>query len=168
MADSPSADFTLRELTQSDAPALQALLERCSDYYERVVGCAPGPAEAQGLYAALPEGVDSYERKLLAAIELGDRMVGVVDIIRDWPQTGTWILGLLMLEPAARERGLGSAVAGIVEERARSGGALRLRIGVAAVNDGARRFWERLGYEEAEAADGARVAVLVKQLRPAI
>jgi ribosomal protein S18 acetylase RimI-like enzyme len=54
----------------------------------------------------------------------------------------------LMVAAAHRRRGLGARMLGEMEERARSAGARRLTLKVAANNDGARRFYARAGYRE--------------------
>lgn len=37
-------------------------------------------------------------------------LVGIVDVVRDWPRTGTWLIGLLLLAPDARRSSIGADV----------------------------------------------------------
>jgi hypothetical protein len=53
-------NYSLRYLTADNGAAVQALCERCADYLELIMGVPPGPAEAQSLYIALPDG-SSYD-----------------------------------------------------------------------------------------------------------
>ena len=66
--------------------------------------------------------------------------------MRDWPEVGTWALGLLLLVPESRGQGVGNRVLGELERWASAEGAHRLRLGVERVNERARAFWERHGY----------------------
>ena len=45
-----------------DAPALQTLLESDPTYFETIEGAPPGPAEAQSLVTAVPDG-KNYDDK---------------------------------------------------------------------------------------------------------
>jgi ribosomal protein S18 acetylase RimI-like enzyme len=141
----------LRPLGEDDVPALQALIERAADHYELVYGHPPGPAEAHSTYAVLPEGTSSYDDKLLFGIAGDDgELAGFADVVRDWPEPGTWALGMLLLVPEARGRGLGSRALAALEERAVDEGARRMRLGVDRVNERARAFWDRHGYRSLE------------------
>jgi len=63
----------------------------------------------------------------------------------------------LVVEPAARQRGIGRALADAALGWARSRGAVRVEVRVAARNDAGQAFWRRLGF-------GAFVDVLDRRL----
>jgi len=63
----------------------------------------------------------------------------------------------LVVEPAARQSGIGRALANAALGWARSRGALRVEVRVAARNDAGQAFWRRLGF-------GAFVDVLDRRL----
>lgn len=46
----------LLQANQEDLDALQAVYEACPDYFERCLGGAAGPAEAQSSFSNLPPG----------------------------------------------------------------------------------------------------------------
>lgn len=140
------ADPALRDLLDGDLGALQSLIERCADYYEVATGAPPGPAEAQSIFNVVPEG-KGHEDKFLLSVSTEGELTGVVDLIRDWPERGTWIIGLLLLAPEARGHGLGGRVVAELERRARAGGAERMRVAVSPANRPALGFWHHLGYE---------------------
>lgn len=132
----------LTPLTETDIPALQALLERCADYYRDVGRRAVKPDEAQTLFDILPPDKTRADKHLFGV----DDLSGVTDLISDWPAPGTWLIGFLLLEPAARSRGLGPTVVAAVEAYAGERGAQRLRVGVEHTNPRALRFWEGQGF----------------------
>jgi GNAT superfamily N-acetyltransferase len=154
-------DYLLIALTPEDGPDVQALLERSADYSELVMGLPPGPAEAQSLYAGLPEG-KGCEDKLLFGVFTGERrLVGVLDAIRDYPGPGEWWVGLLLLEPGQRGRGLGERVYRVFERRAGTQGARGIRLAVLEQNTGAEPFWRHLGFEEVERKPATRLGALM-------
>lgn len=155
----------LRPISKLDVAAMQNVLERSTDYYELVVGHPPGPAEANSIFAVLPEGVDNYENKLLLAISGHDEsMLGIADVIRNWPSSGSWIIGLLVLVPEARNEGKGAAAVRQIEDQALQEGATSMRVAVYRANKRALSFWARNGYRPSEDATGADPAVLLKDL----
>lgn len=129
-----------------DEDALQALLERCGDYFELVEEREPGPGAAGELLRTRPPGTDPGDKIVL--VLTGDSLDGVVDVIRDWPVEGTWLVGLLLLDPALRGRGIGAEVVAALDRWAAGEGAQRLRVAVVHGNARALRFWRGLSFEE--------------------
>lgn len=141
--------YTLRYLTEDDGAVIQQLCERCDDYFDLITGLPPGSAEAQSLFVALPEG-SSYEDKALLGVFTtpDDRLIGVIDIVRDAPQPGEWWLGALLLDPAHRNHGLGARIVQAMEAWMAALGARSVRVSVLEQNTQGLAFWQRLGYAE--------------------
>ncbi len=156
-----------RLLEPEDGRALQALLERCADYFELTCGVPPGPAEAQSTFTVLPEG-KGYDDKFLIGIFKGSgqggsgqndsshkhsgekgcgELVGVLDVIRDHPHPAEWCLGLMLLDPCERGRGLGEHLYQAFECWVAEQGGCSVRLGVVEQNERAHRFWLRMGFE---------------------
>jgi GNAT superfamily N-acetyltransferase len=142
--------MNLRDLTPADAAAVQTVYDRSDDYFE-LIGEPAG--DAADLWHGLPPEADPAK---LSVHAVGDpEAVGVVAVLRDWPRPATWLIGLLLLEPAVRGRGLGPQVVAEVEARARAAGADRLRVAVIPGNDPALAFWQRLGFTPVPPAGGS-------------
>jgi len=142
--------FRARALNADDGPQLQSLLEACTDYHELVLGHPPGPAEAQSVYYAGPEAGRDPENKMLFGILKPDEveLVGVLDAFRDYPEPGTWYVGLLLLAPRARGGGLGREVVEVFAAEARTRGARELQLNVVTQNQAGLRFWKDVGFDE--------------------
>jgi GNAT superfamily N-acetyltransferase len=126
---------------------LQAFYERCRDYFELVTGQPPSPTEAADLLAAVPRGKTRDDKFVIGLFDAPGHLVGVLDVIRDFPKAGEWYLGLLLFEPTLRGKKLGDRVYHRLEDwvLAQGGGAIHLI--VEEVNPGALRFWQRMGFE---------------------
>lgn len=131
----------MRRLGAGDAAEVQALVERCADYYTLVYGAPAGPDEGAKLLAELPPG-RSLEDKFFFAVEGG----GVLDVVRDYRESSEWYLGLMLFPPEARGFGFGTQALDRLIGWIKPQGARRLRLAVAEQNQGAVRFWERHGF----------------------
>ena len=126
---------------------LQAFYERCRDYFELVTGAPPSPTEARELLAAVPRGKTQEDKFVVGLFDAPGHLVGVLDVIRDFPRARDWYLGLLLFEPTLRGHKLGERVYGRLEEWIRAQGGEAIHLVVEEVNPGALRFWERMGFE---------------------
>ena len=91
--------------------------------------------------------------------EAGGRLVGAVTLLPDatadghpWPAGGA-VLRLLVVDPAARGRGVGEALTTACVERARAAGAGVVGRHTAPGMEAARRLYERLGFRRAPEHD---------------
>jgi RimJ/RimL family protein N-acetyltransferase len=137
-------------LTSEQGEQLQTLCERCADYFELVEGSPPGAAAAQDLFYALPDGKGFDDKFLIGLFLNSGELIGVIDLIRDYPSNGIWYLGLLLLEPRYRNSGIGAQVYGAFEHWASSRGAQEIRLSVVEENTPAYQFWTRLGFKVIE------------------
>lgn len=149
--------YTVRFLDSEDGEPVQRLMEVCADYIEMAQGTPPGPAEAQSLYVGLPQGKEYDDKFLIGIFNLANELVGVVDLIRDYPATGQWWLGLLLLAPQERGKGVGKMVMDGLIRWLAGRGAQELRLAVVKENERARCFWERLGFMPIESRAGIKM-----------
>src|SRR5262245_57009396 len=98
----------LRPLAYEDGQPLQKLFTADPGYFEAFHGHPPG-AEAQSTFSALPDG-KSYDDKELWGAYDGPALVGVVDAISHYPNSGTWTVGIVFVQPARRREGVGRAL----------------------------------------------------------
>jgi GNAT superfamily N-acetyltransferase len=148
-APAESGAGLLRELTPADLDDLQALLQRCSDYFALHDDRPTTPTEARDVWEAVPDGTPREDKLAVGLFAPGLR--GFADIVCDWPRRGTWMIGLLVLDPAVRGRGAGTAMVGAIDAAAARAGADTLRIAAIPKNTGGMRFWTRLGFKPASA-----------------
>lgn len=134
-------------LDESRREELQAFYEGCAEYVELITGQPPGPNEAQELLASLPRGKTHDDKFVVGLFDAPGHLIGVLDVVRDYPKRDEWFLGLLMLRPQSRNRGLGERVYRRLEEWVSASGGTAIHLIVQEQNPGALRFWQRMGFE---------------------
>ena len=129
----------LRRAVESDAPAMADLYLRARRSAEPTIPpMVHSDAETHEWMAGQVEALDVW-----AAVEAG-RIVGLLVLAGDW-------LEQLYLEPDATGRGIGTVLVDHAKQVRPEG----LQLWTFESNLGARRFYERHGFVEAERTDGA-------------
>ena len=134
-------------LDEARAPELQAFYDRCRDYFELVTGQPPSATEAAELLAAVPRGKTIDDKFVIGLFDAPGHLVGVLDVIRDFPRPREWYLGLLLFEPTLRGQKLGDRVYHRLEDWVAAQGGTAIHLIVEEVNPRALRFWERMEFE---------------------
>jgi RimJ/RimL family protein N-acetyltransferase len=142
--------YRTKLLTFSDLSALQDMLEKCADYMELVYGSPTSSNEAEMLVASLPPDKSLDDKYIIGIFDKTMQLVGFVDAVKDYPEAGDWWVGLVLLAPNSRGRGIGSQLYRAFESWIEGQGAQRVYLGVIEANPRAHAFWERLGFERVE------------------
>lgn len=137
--------YQMKYLSKKNYNAVEELCEKCADYYILHEGILPSKKEVDEIFFALPPD-KNYEDKFILGIYRHDELIGVVDIVKDFPTIGEWMLGLMLIEPEERGRGLGKAIHEALVDWAKDLGAKSFRIGVIEENYKGMKFWSALGY----------------------
>ena len=138
--------FRVARLTVDDAPELQNLFERASDFFELCEGGPPQPDTALNELTRVPERFTPDD--LVAFGFRRERLDGVVALLREPLREATWWIGLLLLDPAARNNGAGTRIFEATRDWLASQGARFIYIGVVVGNEAAHKFWLARGFEE--------------------
>ncbi len=134
-------------LTEDDGPELDALLFRCADFIRLTEGRDPAPGDGRLLLEELPEAAPDVEKMVLGLYD-GPCLIGVMDLLKDYPAPGVWYLGLMLIEPERRRSGIGAALLGALEDWIAGKGGRALRLGVVEQNAAGHRFWAREGFRD--------------------
>ena len=136
----------LARLDAAAAPELDALALRCADFLRLVEGREPGPHEGRQVLTETPPSFP-FADKCVLGVRAPDGLIGVADLLRGYPARAIWWIGLLLLAPDARGRGLGRQIVEALADWAFGEGAASLQLGVQIQNVAALRFWRREGFE---------------------
>lgn len=141
--------LTLVELrADRDAVRLQRLLERCSDCYELHEGWST-PADA-GEYELTvdPKAPVNAELLVFALEESDGTLDAVAQIFANAPEPGTWWIGLLVVAPELRSRGLGLELVRHTLKVAADADVRTVMLAVSLRNPRGQRFWENAGFRD--------------------
>lgn len=145
----PQFKVRIRVLKENDEAALQELCEQCHEYSMLVTGRMPRAGDAAMILMDLPPDKRA-EDKFVYGMFRDKGLIGVLDIVKDYRKAGEWTIGLLMLAPDERGKGLGKQLHAFAKLLVVKNGGTTLRLGVLEENLRAKKFWEFLGYTETE------------------
>ena len=134
-------------LTLADAPHVQRLFERSSAFWELIQGAPPSPEKAVEELTAIAPGTTLDDVFNFGVFD-GDRLIAFIGMARHYPKEPEWSLGLLLIDPAERNRGLGPEIHRELLDWIAAQGGTKLWIVVQTQNAAAERFWRRQGYVE--------------------
>lgn len=123
--------LTLRTLGPEDAPELQRVFSAAGDYFLRVTGRAE--AEPDAAERELRGGAATPGREVaLVTLREGGEPVGALGWWRGNPAPDRALLGMLLVVPEQRGRGIAREALGALEARLAEGGirALRTSVGI--------------------------------------
>lgn len=143
-----NSEYFINELTLEDVDSLQELCERCVDYYEIVEGRDPTENTGYEILTELPPNKQMKDKYVLGVYDNNSRLISVIDIVRGFKVEKEWALGLMMIDPIARGKGLGTKLHNFLLEWLAEYQAESIRIGVVEENKNALSFWKKLGYKE--------------------
>ncbi len=125
------------------------MLEACTDFFTFQDNKPVNDQAALELCNALPDGVDPDQKVILGIYTTQEhRLVGVFDLIKAYHNPESLSLGLMVLEPASRNKGIGPLAYKRLEEWALNEHMVRIRLGVISTNEKGLSFWKSVGYIE--------------------
>ncbi|WP_405162827.1 GNAT family N-acetyltransferase [Nocardia sp. NBC_01499] len=135
----------VRDLVPEDEAAVLEVFAASEDWFVAETGQPSAPGDVQSLYYVLPEGSD-LDDKVLLVIEVDGRVVGMIDAVQRYPHPQAISLGLFVIRPEFRRRGLGRAVVDALLGEARSRGFETIRTHTAVGWHSGREFLRAMGF----------------------
>ena len=137
--------YQIKSLTNDSYHVVEKLCRKCSDYYILHEGILPSQKQIDEIFFTLPPDKNCEDKFVLGIYRI-DGLIGIIDIIRDFPTIGEWMIGLMLIEPEERGKGLGAIVHKALADWAMGLGAKSFRVAVVEENLKGIHFWSALGY----------------------
>lgn len=154
------------EMEEADIPGLQRFFEANPEYFLRVGGEGPRPAEAATEFADRPPPGWTWTKNwMIRFVDDDGAMAGMADVVSDLLAEGVWHIGLFIAATSLHGSGTAQSMYAALESWARGQGARWMRLNVAVGNVAAERFWERLGYLELRRREGVEIGRKVNTMR---
>ena len=138
--------YKIKPVCIDNHKVVKELCEKCSDYYILHYGILPSKEEIVEIFCTLPPNKKYEDKFVLGIYKFDNELVGIIDIVKDYPIDREWMLGLMLIETQERGNGLGKIVHEALVRWAKDLGAKSFRIGVIEDNQKGVNFWSALGY----------------------
>ncbi len=133
--------YEFRNLGEKKINEIQDFLDLFDDFF---ILCEGEKGTATGLLSTCPPGKDVKSDKILTGIYSNNVLIGIIDLIKDYPEDGVWTIGYLLIHPAYRNQKIGS---NIIRSFSQQPDIKALRCVVQAQNPRALNFWENHGFK---------------------
>lgn len=142
--------YSIKKLSLNNKVIISNLFKKCLDYYLMHYGTMNIDIEEEtnNLFFSLPLNKDYKDKFVLGIFNRLNELVGVIDIVKDFPENNQWIIGLMLIETKERNKNLGKLAHKAIVDFTRTLGAKSLRIGVINENTVGEKFWSSLGYKK--------------------
>ena len=130
-----------------DVNKLQKILIAAPSYFIQLKGKHPGPDAAMEVLRKLPPGKTNND-KYVFAIQYDNEFIGCIDLVRDYPDSKTAFIGLLLFIESEQNKFHGPKALKQINSLAIQWGCIKLRIAVIDKNQRALAFWKREGFIE--------------------
>lgn len=155
------SDFTALPLGESDLASLHRLCVRSSEFYNLVAGELASETAAAEILGPLEDPYAKGTKHVFGLVQAGE-VFAVADLLQGYPTSGDWCIGLLLVDPAHRSKGIGGQLARAIIEWIADNAGVTVRLVVQQQNHRALAFWKRLGFQvehETETVVGQRSSV---------
>ena len=140
-------NYSVKTLEISDADILQQLYEKCADYSHIIEGRPPSPTAAIEEFTAVPEGRSLHDKYMLGIFNSQDELIGLLEGMQNYPEDKDWWIGVIMLAPAYRRKGLLNPLLEEFEQYIAQQGMNYVMGSVAKVNSKVLRLWQQMGFK---------------------
>lgn len=140
-------NYQVYQLEISDIPEILTFMKQSDDFSELVEGRPYGELDAINLLNECPPGIPINKKFVLAFKNPANQIEAIIDLAEGYPETNIWFIGLLLIPPRYRGKGLGSRIILAVEKTVSQGKGDTLRLGVVEKNIKAIEFWKKNNFE---------------------
>jgi RimJ/RimL family protein N-acetyltransferase len=132
---------SLHPITIDEKKIFEEVARKSADFFETF----GGGTNSTDFFTELPPN-QVAEDKLNFVICVEEEPVGVIDMVMNFPQEQTWYIGLFVIVPAYRGKGVAQVAFQQLEALVFELGGTALCLAVAEDNERARKFWARNGF----------------------
>ena len=154
-----SNQFTVRKLNKEDIDSIYSLSCGNEIFYRYHPPFVTKESILEDM-EALPEG-KSYTDKFYLGFFDGCQLVAVMDLIVNYPETGTAFIGLFKMASQYQGKGLGSSIISECVSCLQKEGFRSIQLGTDKDNPQSNRFWEKIGFLQIKERNG----YLIRELK---
>lgn len=143
-----TAIIVLVSVKPDDLHEVDSVFNDLQTFSKRVDGVPKRSDAAKDFMPSLPPGHDPRKKHVFLA-KIGEKAIGLLDIVADYPAPGTAFIGLLAIRESMHGTGLGRALCHAAEDFAQEH--LKAKVIQLAVveSNPALEFWTKIGFRPA-------------------
>ncbi len=139
--------YSAKRLLPKDAGILQRLYEQCTAFFLLTYGLPPSPTAALEEFDDLPNGKTAEDVYLFGLFDAENVLAGMICAVQHYPDERTWWVGLMMLAPEQRGRGLGADFYQAFERWVSAQEISQISLSAIGANKSGLQFWKQMGFE---------------------
>jgi GNAT superfamily N-acetyltransferase len=155
--------YEIVPLSVDDEERIQQFLVECSDYQMLESGQPVQPGDAHAYLFDLPPN-KTMDDKFTFAIEKDTRIIALLDVLRDYKAKDNWWIGLLLISPSLRGKGLGRQIIDYIIQNLTRDGVREIQLAVLEENEAGLLFWQKMGFQQTEFVYGRRHGLKIHNL----
>lgn len=140
--------YIVKVLHEEDVEEINSLFVKSTDYFQKVFDRNPDIHDASTLFTTVPEGKLPEDKLVLGIYTKNNNLIGLLDLVQNYPEQNTWFLGLLLVDPKERNQKIGTEVILALIKKATEISISKINISVEEHNKEAIRFWKNIGFTE--------------------
>ena len=147
--------YRIVPLSPVDEERILDFLVECEDYQLMESGRSVQPGDALAYLYDLPP-MKPLNDKFTFAVEQNSRIVAILDLMRGYRDCNSWWIGLLLLSPSMRGKGLGRKIVDYLVKNLSALGVHQIQLAVLEENSAGYAFWQKMGFQQIEINHGRR------------
>ncbi len=159
-----SSEYSVKQLLPEDVEVFQGLYDRCTDFALLTNGVAFSPTAAREEFEIVPPGKTTQDVYIFGLFDPCNILSGAIASLRHYPDNRTWWIGLMMLAPEQRSRGLGTDFYRGFEHWVSMQDVTQISLCVIEANDLGLRFWQKMGFETTRKTPPRQYGIKIHQL----
>lgn len=153
----------LQKITQEDGQLVLDFVLACNDYFSNQQQTPPLiETILTDFFETRPPETLATQKEVFAILDQ-HRIIGLVDLLHDYPTVKTTILGLMVFRPEYRRLGLGTHYFHYFQEYCRGLGQQTLRLGVLEANHGGGIMWQKMGFHAVGETAGLQGRLIIME-----
>jgi len=138
--------YTSKLLGMDDLEDIKKLYNECEAYFIIEQGKPATDTDAENILSVLPPNKSIEDKFVIGVYNTSSSLVAIVDLVKDFPEKGEWMLGLLLISTHQRGRGLGKAINAELIRMIQKENGKKIRVGVISNNELGLMFWKSQNY----------------------
>ena len=139
-------NYKVKLLKEDNLKQINDLCSKSKDYFILDQGVEPSDITSKDILEALPPGMGYEDKFVIGYFDHENTLVALIDLIKNYPMIQKWTLGLILIDPSYRKKGLGAKIHQNLEGWIAKQSGKSIRIGVLDDNE-AINFWKKTGYQ---------------------